>query len=97
MMEEFRALVVDAVILNVCLNHQLTPKDFTLRSDGYTLHTEAARIFVRAIEMRLNTERQHPQSGDLLDMRRIMDAQVRALSTCYRKMDAGAYQACVFR
>lgn len=96
-MEEFRAVLVDAVVLNVCLNHQITPKDFSVKNGEHVLSAEAARFFVRAIEARLNTERQHPQSGEILDMRRVVDSQIRSLITCYRKKDASSYQSCVFR
>ncbi|MFA6203142.1 MAG: CRISPR-associated endonuclease Cas1 [Gallionella sp.] len=96
-MEEFRAMVVDTVVLNMCLNHQLTPGDFSVKNGEYVLSTEAARFFVRAIETRLNTERQHPQGGEMLDMRRLVDSQVRSLIACYRKKDGVSYQACVFR
>jgi len=97
LMEEFRALVVDTVVLNACLNRRFTPADFVARNGGCVLRTEAARAFVREIETRLNTERQHPRSEDLLDLRRIADAQVRSLCGCYRQGSAQPYTACVFR
>ena len=97
LMEEFRALVVDTVVLNVCLNRRFPPAAFVARNGGRTLRTEAARAFVREIETRLNTERQHPRSEDLLDLRRIADAQVRSLCACYRQGSAQPYTACVFR
>ena len=97
LMEEFRAMVVDTVVLNACLNHQLTPRDFSERNGEQVLSTEAARVFVRAIETRLNTERRHPHNNELLDYRRMMDAQVRSLTGCYHRKDASVYQACVLR
>jgi CRISPR-associated protein Cas1 len=96
-MEEFRAMVVDSVVLHTCLNHRLEITDFVTQQGTYTLRTEAARWFVREIETRLNTERQHPASGELLDLRRIMDGQVRALATCYRQGRSDIYTTCVFR
>ena len=97
MMEEFRAMVVDSVVLHVCLNGRLAPADFSSQHGEYTLRPEPARMFVREIEIRLNTERQHPRTGDRVDLRRIMDGQLRTLATCYRKNQSDLYQACVFR
>ena len=97
LMEEFRPMVVDAAVLNACLNGRLTPDDFVIRDAAYYLKPDAARQFVRDIETRLNTERQHPRAAGLLDLRRIMDAQVRALAGCYRQGSAQAFEPCVFR
>ena len=97
LMEEFRPLVVDAVVLNACLNHHLRPQDFIHHDGAWTLRPDAARSFIRDFETRLNTERQHPHSNELLDLRRIIDAQIRNLATAYRQQDAAAFRACLFR
>ena len=97
LMEEFRPLVVDAVVLNACLNHHLHPEDFLQREGTWTLRPDAARVFIRDIETRFNTERQHPHGSELLDLRRIIDSQIRSLATAYRQRDAAAFKACVFR
>ena len=96
-MEEFRAMVVDSVVLHACLNNRLTVDDFVSHQGAFTLRSEPARWFVHEIEIRLNTEHQHPRTSDLLDLRRIMDSQIRALATCYRQGQSSAYQACIFR
>lgn len=97
LMEEFRAMAVDSVVLHTCLNQRLSPDDFVNHQGAFTLRTEPARWFVREIETRFNTERQHPRSGELLDLRRIMDSQIRSLAACYRQGQSSSYQACVFR
>lgn len=97
LMEEFRPLVVDAEVLDACLNGRLLPQDFVARDGIHTLRPEAARNFIRDLETRLNSERQHPHSKELLDLRRIIDAQVRSLCNAYRQHDPSAYRACVFR
>lgn len=96
-MEEFRAIVVDSVILNQCINHHLGPDDFMQRQGGWTLRPEPARHFVREIELRMNGERQHPHTGEPLDLRRMIDGQIRALCNVYRQNDSSAYRACIFR
>lgn len=96
-MEEFRPFVVDAEVLDACLNGHLLPDDFITREGAWSLRPEAARRFVRGIETRLNSERQHPHSGELLDLRRILDAQIRSLASAYRQRDAQLFHACLFR
>lgn len=51
----------------------------------------------RQFEQRLNVARRHPQSGEPLDVRRIMDAQIRALAHTYRHPLVASYKACTFR
>ena len=97
LMEEFRPLVVDATVLNACLNGRLRPDDFIARAGAHVLKPEPARRFIRDLETRLNTERLHPRTADKIDLRRIIDVQVRALAFCYRQADAGSYEPCVFR
>ncbi|MBU0500020.1 MAG: CRISPR-associated endonuclease Cas1 [Gammaproteobacteria bacterium] len=97
LMEEFRPLVIDAVVLNACLNRHLDPQDFVSRNGAWILKPEAARGFIRDIETRLNTERRHPHSNESLDLRRIIDAQIRSLAAAYRQQEASAFRACLFR
>jgi CRISPR-associated protein Cas1 len=96
-MEEFRALAVDSVVMNACLNRRVSKEDFVLQDKSYTLRPEPARWFVREIEMRLNSEIKHPRTGDLMDLRRIMDNQIRTLAGCYRQASAQNFEACIFR
>jgi CRISPR-associated protein Cas1 len=96
-MEEFRALAVDSVVMNACLNRRIKKEDFILQEKSYTLRPEPARWFVREIEMRLNSEMKHPRTGDLMDLRRIMDNQIRTLAGCYRQASAQNFESCIFR
>lgn len=92
LMEEFRPVVVDTVVLNLCLNGGLQPDDFSTRGGVWTLKAPAAREFVRAIETRLNTEFTSTGSTERQDMRRLIDTQVRTLAHTYRHADPGRYQ-----
>jgi hypothetical protein len=77
----------------------LLPEDFIERGGVYTLTPAAVKRFIRAIEVRLNTERQPPEGAgaELQDLRRLIDAQVRRLAQVYRSGDAGLYAPAVFR
>jgi CRISPR-associated protein Cas1 len=81
--EEFRAIVVDAVVLNLAMNRRLTPEQFTTPAqDGEPcLLDDAARtLFVRELEKKLNSRLTHPRTGLSLDYRRCMEHQVRHLA-----------------
>jgi CRISP-associated protein Cas1 len=96
-MEEFRATVVDSLVLNIALNNKLTLSDFSLQTVPCSMNTKAARWFVREFEIKLNSELQHPSTGELLDIRRIIDSQVRYLCSAYRQSDSRLYTGCKFK
>jgi CRISP-associated protein Cas1 len=96
-MEEFRATVVDSLVLNIALNKRLSPIDFSLQTIPCSMNTKAARWFVREFEIKLNSELQHPLTGELLDIRRIIDSQVRSLCSAYRQNDSRFYIGCKFK
>jgi len=98
-MEEFRALVVDAVVWKLALNQRLTPDDFDYpktAGDACLLKPPARQVFIKALEEKLNAAITHPVTGVTLDYRRCMEYQVQHLSQVIRGMDAN-YQAMVPR
>jgi CRISP-associated protein Cas1 len=97
LMEEFRPVVVDAIVLDLLLNGGLKPEDFIVRGTRHALKPAATRKFLRAIETRLNRELHHPRTGERVDLRRIIDSQACALAHAYRHNDPTHYQACRFR
>jgi len=82
-MEEFRSLIVDAVVLNLVLNQRLTPEDFQLpRAEGEAcwLSAQARVVFITALEAKLNSPLKHPNSGLHLDYRRCIEQQIQHLA-----------------
>ncbi|MFA5925045.1 MAG: CRISPR-associated endonuclease Cas1 [Methylococcaceae bacterium] len=99
MVEEFRALVVDAVVWKLALNQHLTPDDFDYpktAGEGCFLKPHARQVFIKAMEEKLNSAIAHPCTGLLLDYRRCMEYQVQHLSQVIRGTET-AYQAMVLR
>ena len=99
MVEEFRALVVDAVVWNLALNQHLTPDDFdtpTNVGEGCWLKPHARQLFIKALEEKLNSAITHPGTGTQLDYRRCMEYQVQHLSQVIRGTQTD-YQAMVLR
>jgi CRISPR-associated protein Cas1 len=86
-MEEFRAPVVDALVLDLVLNRRLRTEDFAWpAADGQPclMSANARRTFIHGIEQRLNAQLRHPRLGVVLDYRRIIDGQVLQLVSTIR-------------
>lgn len=60
LVEEFRPVIVDSVVLNLLNNRMLTQQDFVEEVGAYRLTHEKRPIFFTKLEERLNEEVQHP-------------------------------------
>ena len=79
LMEEFRSVLADSVVLSLLNNRRVTLEDFD-DSEGFPrLRKEAWPKFLRAWEGRLNERIQHPLLGKRLAYREILLAQARIL------------------
>ncbi|MBL6986895.1 MAG: group II intron reverse transcriptase/maturase [Methylobacter sp.] len=99
MMEEFRSIVVDAVVWKLILNQQLSSDDFSYpktAGEGCFLKPHARKVFIKALEEKLNSAICHPNTGTNLDYRRCMEYQVQHLSAVIRGIEP-SYQAMVLR
>src|SRR5260370_23005569 len=56
LMEEFRPVIVDSVVLNMLNNRMLTANDFVVEVGAYRLKDEKRRVFFTKFEERLNEE-----------------------------------------
>ncbi len=80
LMEEFRPLIVDSVVLNI-LNHRvLTRNDFEVELGAYRLKHEKHKVFFTKLEERLDEEVNHPTFGYKTTYRRCIELQVRLLA-----------------
>ncbi len=79
LMEEFRPLVADSVVLNVINTGVVVRGDFVGRGGAVSL-TEAGRArFMRAYERRMDELVTHPVFGYRISYRRVLEVQVRLL------------------
>ncbi len=87
LVEEFRSIVVDSVVLR-CLNNDLVaPADFTpgdTPQRPIVLSEGGKRRFIQAFEQRLETSIQHPVTGENMTYRRAFEIQTRLLARCFR-------------
>lgn len=79
MMEEFRPLIVDSVVITLINRGEITPADFTETARGTLLRDAGRRQFWRAWTRRLDTEITHPSFGYKMSYRRMMEVQMRQL------------------
>ncbi len=79
MMEEFRPLIVDSVVLTLINRGEITQSDFVQTSRGTMLKDSGRRQFWRAWARRLDTEVTHPAFGYRMSYRRMMEVQMRQL------------------
>jgi len=79
-MEEFRPIIVDSVVVDILNHRMLTPADFVVELGGYRLKQEKRTIFFTKFEERLNQEMQHPTFGYKTSYRRCLELQARLLA-----------------
>lgn len=79
MMEEFRPLIADSVVISLLNRKELSAGDFVKSSRGVFLKDGARRSFWQAWGRRMDTEVTHPCFGYRMSYRRMMDVQIRQL------------------
>lgn len=79
LMEPFRPLIADSVVLQTINNGEVRPTDFKTAAGGVALTTEGRRRFIIAFERRLSHEIIHPLFGYRVSYRRLMEIQARLL------------------
>ena len=80
LMEEFRPLIVDSVVLTLLNNRMLTPDDFIVELGAYRLKKEPRKVFLTRFEERLNEEVTHPIFGYKVKYRRCIELQARLIA-----------------
>lgn len=80
LMEEFRPLLADSVVVNAINTGVIGESDFTRRGIGVTLNSEGRKKFLRAWERRMAEKVSHPIFGYRVSYRRILEMQCRLLA-----------------
>jgi CRISPR-associated protein Cas1 len=79
LMEEFRPLIADSVVISLINRRELQADDFQRTSRGVWLKDSGHRQFWPAWSRRLDTEVSHPQFSYRMAYRRMLEVQVRQL------------------
>ncbi len=80
LMEEFRPIIVDSVVLNLLNNRQLEAKDFVLELNSYRMTDATKRLFLEKFEERMQEVITHPTFSYKVSYRRCLELQARLLA-----------------
>jgi CRISP-associated protein Cas1 len=84
LMEEFRAVIADSVVLTLINNAMLSPKDFLAWREACQLTEGGRERFFRAYEQRKATVVTHPVFGYKMAYGRMLEVQARMLAAHVR-------------
>ena len=84
LMEEFRAVIADSVVLTLINNNYLTPKDFLIWREACQLSEDGRKRFFQAYEQRKATIVTHPVFGYKMSYGRMLEVQARMLAAFVR-------------
>jgi CRISP-associated protein Cas1 len=79
-MEEFRPLIVDSVVLSAINTGALKSSDFIRRGGAVALSAAGRTAFLRAYERRMDELVAHPVFGYRISYRRVLEVQIRLLA-----------------
>jgi CRISPR-associated protein Cas1 len=84
LVEEFRAPVVDSLVIALVNQKILRPTDFTYPNEegGVYLETGARRVFLKHFEERISETLTHPRTHQLVSYRRAIQLQVQHYKEC---------------
>ena len=77
LMEPFRPLVADSVVVQAINNGEVRPEDFVRAAEAVNLRASGRRSFIATYERRLGHEIVHPLFGYRVSYRRLMEMQAR--------------------
>ena len=80
LMEEFRALIADNLVLSLLHKHEIKPEDFNESLGAYRLKDNARKTFLQAFDKKMNDEFKHPVFDYRCTYRRAIELQARLLS-----------------
>lgn len=81
LMEEFRSVIADSVVLNLVNRGMILPKDFKQESERYILQKRGLDAFFHAYQNRIQTEVLHPVNQHKLSYQKVFEVQ----AACLRK------------
>lgn len=79
LMEPFRPIIADSVVLQAINNGEVRPADFLRAAGAVALKSEGRKRFIAAFERRLAQEVTHPLFGYRVSYRRLLELQARLL------------------
>jgi len=87
LMEEFRPLVADSIVVNAINTGVVKPGDFRRRAGAVALSDTGRSRFLRAYERRMDELVTHPLFGYRISYRRLLEVQARLLGRYWSSPD----------
>ena len=87
LMEDFRPILVDMMVVSLLNRNHLSPEDFTQEGRAVLLGPKAKALFLKHFHNRLNREIKHAQLGVRMSYRRALQTQVQLLVQAMNQMD----------
>jgi CRISPR-associated protein Cas1 len=84
LMEEFRPVICDSVVINAVNNGVVQARDFLIHPTGVALTPGGRKKFIQVFERRLDEMANHPTFNTRLSYRRILEVQARLLGKVLR-------------
>lgn len=92
LIEPFRSIIVDSVVITMVNTGQISPNDFENQLGAYRLHDDARRSFIQKLEARLDEKIKHPLFGYNVSYRRSIELQARILAK-YAQAEIAEYRS----
>ncbi|MGH4008749.1 MAG: CRISPR-associated endonuclease Cas1 [Pseudonocardiaceae bacterium] len=80
LVEEFRPLIADSVVIGLLNNGEITLSGFIRRAGAVSLTADGRRTVLKAYERRLDTDIRHPVFQYRISYRRVLDVQALLLA-----------------
>ncbi|MCD8090842.1 MAG: CRISPR-associated endonuclease Cas1 [Clostridiales bacterium] len=101
LMEEWRSVIVDSVVLSLVNGHEVHTEGFTKSDDGIFLNSETFKVFIRKYENKLNTYNSYldyeEHSGLRISFRRALWFQTAMLAKAIDNEDSSLYKPVYIR
>ena len=93
LMEEWRAVIVDATAMSLVNGHEIERSDFYEGDDGGVfLNASGFKIFIKKMENKLNTDSKYLETVDYrVNFRRAMDIQINSFCHAMEQKDSSLY------
>ena len=94
MMEEWRAVIIDSLVLSMIGQGKFTAEDFDYDKDnkGVYLNKKACKIFIREYEKKIRTTVQYFKEVNAMSFRRAIQYQTNRLAKAIDEGDAAIYE-----
>jgi len=96
LIEAFRSIIVDSVVITMVNTGQVSPNDFENQLGAYRLRDDARRTFIQKLEARLDEKIKHPLFGYNVSYRRSIELQARIFAK-YAQGEIAEYRSFIVR